>query len=183
MRLQHYTGSLGDFLGNLDRPGSQYLDLTGTLAVRDGPGRHRDRRRHQRREGRRQLLPPHEGARQDATCARVSLAQSGMRPFANFDLSSFWKTSDYATQQYVDLPCTPESVAAVEAELGFKLPLAYVALAAFQNGGMPWHTAHRTTARTSWAADHIAISGIFSIGSNKPYSLCGELGSRFHIEE
>lgn len=106
-----------------------------------------------------------------------------MRPFANFDLHSFWASSDYATRHYVDLPCTPASVAAVEAELGFKLPSAYVALATFQNGGMPRYTAHRTAARTSWAADHVAISGIFSIGRNKPYSLCGELGSRFHIEE
>jgi hypothetical protein len=106
-----------------------------------------------------------------------------MRPLFDFDLSSFWKPSDYATRQYVDVPCTPESVAAVEVELGFRLPLAYVALAGFQNGGMPRNTAHRTASGTSWSADHVAITGIFSIGSSKPYSLCGELGSRFHMEE
>jgi hypothetical protein len=106
-----------------------------------------------------------------------------MRPLFDFDLSSFWKPSDYATRQYVDAPCTPESVAAVEAELGFRLPLAYVALAGFQNGGMPRNTAHRTASGTSWSADHVAITGIFSIGCSKPYSLCGELGSRFHMEE
>lgn len=106
-----------------------------------------------------------------------------MQPFADFDLSSFWESSDYASRKYVEPPCTPESVAAVEAELGFKLPAAYVALAAFQNGGIPRHCAHRTSSPTSWAADHVAISGILSIGSTKLSSLCGQLGSRFHIEE
>jgi hypothetical protein len=43
-------------------------------------------------------------------------------------------------------------------------------------------TNHRTT-RTSWAEDHVAIAGIFSIGSRKRYSLCGQLGSRFWNEE
>ena len=31
--------------------------------------------------------------------------------------------------------------------------------------------------------DHIAITGIFSIGSEKPCSLCGEVGSKFWIDE
>lgn len=106
-----------------------------------------------------------------------------LRPFADLDLSCFWESSDYATREYVDVPCTLEAVAAVEAELRYKLPAAYVALASLQNGGVPRRTVHRTASRTSWAADHVAITGIFSIGNNKPYSLCGELGSRFHIEE
>ncbi len=104
-------------------------------------------------------------------------------PFVDFDLTCFWEPSDYATREYVDAPCTPEAVAAVETELGYKLPAAYVALSEFQNGGIPRKTDHRTASRTSWAVDHVAITGIFSIGNNKRYSLCGELGSRFHIEE
>lgn len=35
----------------------------------------------------------------------------------------------------------------------------------------------------SWAADHAAIMGIYSIGSAKPCSLCGEFGSQFWIDE
>lgn len=106
-----------------------------------------------------------------------------MQPFADFDLSSFWEPSDYALRQYVEPPCTAESVASVEAELGFKLPAAYVALAALQNGGVPRQRAHRTASPTSWAADHVAIDGILAIGSTQPHSLCGELGSRFYIDE
>ena len=53
----------------------------------------------------------------------------------------------------------------------------------FQNGGMPRLTSHRTNERTSWSHDHIAITGIYSIGSEKPCSLCGGFGSRFWVEE
>jgi hypothetical protein len=116
---------------------------------------------------------------------RPSAEQRTIRPmpfFADFDLAAFWETSDFATREYVDTPCTPETVAAVEAELGYKLPPAYIALATFQNGGTPRNTDHRTASRTSWAADHIAITGIFSIGNAKASSLCGDRGSRFFIE-
>jgi hypothetical protein len=106
-----------------------------------------------------------------------------MSPYANFDLGNFWESSDYATREYVDAPPTRETVASTEIALGYKLPAAYIALAANQNGGTPRNTVHRTASRTSWASDHIAITGIFSIGNKKRYSLCGEFGSRFHIEE
>lgn len=35
---------------------------------------------------------------------------------------------------------------------------------------------------TSWADDHVAITGVFSIGSEKCNSLCGAQGSRFWID-
>jgi hypothetical protein len=53
----------------------------------------------------------------------------------------------------------------------------------FQNGGIPKHTAHATNERTSWSHDHIAITGIYSIGFNKPCSLCGKYGSEFWSTE
>src|SRR5205807_8660436 len=36
---------------------------------------------------------------------------------------------------------------------------------------------------TSWAPDHISITGIYAIGWKKPASLCGELGRGFWNEE
>lgn len=106
-----------------------------------------------------------------------------MPPFENFDLDSFWEHSEYADRAYTEAPPTAATLAEVEAELGCKLPTAYIALAAHRNGGMPAKSAHRVTARTSWAEDHIAIHGIFAIGRNKDTSLCGECGSGFWLRE
>jgi SMI1-KNR4 cell-wall len=103
--------------------------------------------------------------------------------FNDFDLSTFWEQSEYADEEYVESPPTPETIAAVEAELGYRLPAAYVELCKFQNGGIPVHTEHRMAERTSWSSDHIAITGIFSIGSGNLSSLCGEYGSTFWVTE
>lgn len=104
--------------------------------------------------------------------------------FDGFDLSSFWEKSQYADENYVDTPPTPDVISAVEAHLGYKLPGAYIELATVQNGGIPCNTNHRTDEPTSWAEDHIAITGIYSIGGNKLYSLCGEtFNSRFWEQE
>jgi hypothetical protein len=102
--------------------------------------------------------------------------------FADFDVAGFWEPSEYALKAYVGAPLTDEVVAAVERELGYKLPASYVELMRIQNGGILRRTNHRTRERTSWAHDHIAIHGIHGIGREKPYSLCGGRGSRFWVE-
>ena len=103
--------------------------------------------------------------------------------FSNLSLTEFWKPSEYALREYVGAPLTDEAIAAVECELGYRLPESYVELMSFQNGGIPHLTNHRTQERTSWARDHIAITGIYSVGSEKSCSLCGSRGSQFWIEE
>lgn len=104
-------------------------------------------------------------------------------PFTDFDLSDFWEDSDYARREYVGPSFSELDVKRVEKELGFKLPSSYVALMRLQNGGIPKRTNHRTSERTSWAEDHVAITGIYSIGREKTYSLCGEFNSSFWVEE
>ena len=99
------------------------------------------------------------------------------------DLEDFWNNSAYALKTYVDEPLTDDVVAWVERALDYRLPAAYVALMKRQNGGLPRRTNHRTKQRTSWAEDHIAITGICGIGKGRAYSLCGEMGSRFWMEE
>ena len=99
------------------------------------------------------------------------------------DPSGFWDDSDYARQEYVAAPLTDETLAAVEVELGYVLPRAYVALSRQQNGGIPMRTNHRTKERTSWAEDHVAITGIYSIAFDRPCSLCGTCSSKFWMEE
>lgn len=103
--------------------------------------------------------------------------------FAGFDMEQFWEPSEYALKEYVGAPLTAEAVAAAERELGYTLPADYVEFMRFQNGGIPRRTNHPTKERTSWASDHIAITGIYSIGSEKPCSLGGTFGSRFWVEE
>ncbi|MBA4190779.1 MAG: SMI1/KNR4 family protein [Planctomycetaceae bacterium] len=103
--------------------------------------------------------------------------------FADFDFAGFWEPSEYAFEQYVGAPLTDAVVAAVERDLGYKLPRAYVEFMRFQNGGIPRRTNHRTKEQTSWSHDHIAITGLYSIGSDKRYSLCGEIGSRFWVKQ
>jgi hypothetical protein len=103
--------------------------------------------------------------------------------FGDFDIAQFWEQSEYAEKEYVGAPVTDEQVAAVERALGYKLPKSYIELMKCQNGGIPKKTNHRTKERTSWSKDHIGINGIYSIGNEKPCSLCGVFASRFWIEE
>lgn len=103
--------------------------------------------------------------------------------FHNFDLSSFWDDSDYAVKAYIEAAPTDELIRSVENELGYKLPAAYIELMKTHNGGIPFNTCFPTAKSTSWAVDHVAISGIAGIGRTKMYSLCGELGSQFMIDE
>lgn len=52
-----------------------------------------------------------------------------------------------------------------------------------QNGGLVNKDRFPTVEDNSWADDHIAITGIMGIGREKTYSICGELGSKFMMEE
>ena len=103
--------------------------------------------------------------------------------FKDFDLTGFWDDSDYALEAYVEAPFSEEELASVEQELGYKLPAAYVELLKTHNDGVPVNTCFPTTESTSWADDHIAITGIVGIGRTKTYSLCGDLGSQFMLDE
>lgn len=103
--------------------------------------------------------------------------------FHDLDLSIFWESSDWADREYVEPFPDTDIIRSVEGELGYKLPAAYVELMRAQNGGCPINTCHRTAAPTSWAEDHVAITGFKGIGRKKIWSLCGRLGSRHASDE
>jgi hypothetical protein len=103
--------------------------------------------------------------------------------FAGFDFAAFWKRSEYATKNYVGPALTDQAVAVVVRQLGFELPPSYVEFMRYQNGGIPCRRNHRTNERTSWANDHVAITGLYSIGGDKPCSLLGTFGSSFWVKE
>lgn len=103
--------------------------------------------------------------------------------FDGFDFTDFWDDCDYAKKEYIEAPPSDELIASVEQELGYKLPASYIWLMKQHNGGLPVNTCFPTNTPTSWAEDHVAITGIFGIGREKTHSLCGQLGSRFMIDE
>ena len=98
--------------------------------------------------------------------------------FNDFDLSTFWEDAEWADGEYVEPFPTPDVIRSVEVELGYKLPAAYIELMQSQNGGCPINSCHRTATPTSWAEDHVAITGFKGIGRTQIWSLCGELGSQ-----
>lgn len=103
--------------------------------------------------------------------------------FPGLDLDSFWDDSEYARDAYVDEPPSPELVASIEAELGYRLPRSYVRLMRWQNGGIPRNTVCPAPERTSWAEDHVALDGIMGIGRTRRYSLLGDAGQALWLKE
>ncbi|RKN84330.1 SMI1/KNR4 family protein [Paenibacillus ginsengarvi] len=137
-----------------------------------------------------ELEPGDERVREYITDCRNILARQAELireldrvPFRERDFSQFWERSDYADESYVEASPTDELIASIEEELGYKLPADYIWLMQQQNGGIPANTCFPTAVPTSWAEDHVAITGIMGIGREKPYSLCGSLGSRFMLED
>lgn len=104
-------------------------------------------------------------------------------PFEGFDFTNFWNDCDYSLKEYVGAAPTDDLISEVERELGYKLPETYIWLMRQHNGGMLVNGCCPCDEPTSWAEDHVAIEGILGIGRDKACSLCGELGSRFMIEE
>jgi len=82
---------------------------------------------------------------------------------------------------YSGPPLNDNMVRAAEANVGFRLPRAYVELLHERNGGVPIRRCFRTTVKTSWAEDHIEISGLLGVGSVR--GIDGNLGSAYLIQE
>jgi hypothetical protein len=93
-------------------------------------------------------------------------------------MNTFWDDSDYFTGPAL----TAEAVAGAEASLGYSLPAAYVELLRSRNGGCPRRACFPTATPTSWADDHIALSGIRGIGGKWGID-SPTLGSKVMIEE
>lgn len=103
--------------------------------------------------------------------------------FKDFDFTNFWDDNEYALEKFVGETPTDEHIQFIKQELGYKLPASYIEVVKMHNGGIPFNKCFPTKEPTSWANDHVAISGIFGTDRSKTYSLCGDLGSQFMIEE
>lgn len=94
----------------------------------------------------------------------------------------FWDVGGMADEYHQPLP-TPNEIAELEMELGYKLPESYLTLMQSRNGGTVKKNRFPTTQPNRWAEDHIQIVGIFGIGRERDYTLGGDAGSRFWVEE
>lgn len=107
-----------------------------------------------------------------------------MHYFTDDDLQNLWDNSDYSKENHISEPFTVELLQQVEAQLGgYKLPAAYIELMTQQNGGALSRDFFFAGEESDWADGGIWVSEIFGIGFDKAYSLCGEFGSNFMIEE
>jgi SMI1-KNR4 cell-wall len=102
--------------------------------------------------------------------------------FKDFDFTNFWDDDEYALENYVEECPSDQMINSIEQELGYKLPASYIELIKIHNGGIPKNCCFPTTKKTSWAKDHVMISGIMAMGRIKNYSLCGNMGSQFMID-
>lgn len=103
--------------------------------------------------------------------------------FKDFDFKGFWSECSYSARDYIGNIPDNEMIDSVQKELGYKLPGSYIQMMKTQNGGLANKSVFPTAEANSWADDHVAITGIMGIGRERIYSLCGEKGSRFVIEE
>lgn len=102
--------------------------------------------------------------------------------FNDFDFTDFWDDDEYVKEKYIEPEPSDELITSIENELGYKLPASYIELMKLHNGGRPNKNCFPTNEPTSWAENHIQITTIMSIGRDKTYSIGGELGSRFMID-
>jgi hypothetical protein len=97
--------------------------------------------------------------------------------------ADLWAPGEAGASEYGEEPVSDETQRSVEAELGYHLPAAYVSQARTRNGGLLRRNAHPSRTPTTWAADHVAVSGIFAIGRTARSSLCGSFGQRLWLNE
>ena len=107
----------------------------------------------------------------------------GADPLAGVDPATWWDDSGYALREYVSPAADDAMTELVQAELGYRLPQSYIAMMRRHNGGIPRMTCCPAAGPTTLAQDHVAVHGIFGIGSKLSNSLCGQAGSRFWISE
>ena len=100
----------------------------------------------------------------------------------DFDSSEFWDTNVYS-REYLGRPVDQKMIDDAQEILGYRLPKVYIELMKTKNGGTPKRTCIASSEATSWAPDHVALTGILGLDPRTPMSLCGNRGSQFWIDE
>ena len=107
-----------------------------------------------------------------------------MRYFNDSDLQNLWKISEYSQKEYEGEYPTDDMIHEIEKALGgYRLPKSYIELMRIQNGGLLQRDFFQMVDDSVFADSTVWITGIFGIGTEKRYSLGGELGSQFMMDE
>ena len=94
-------------------------------------------------------------------------------------MNDFFSDDDH----YTGPPLTEEMVTKAQQTLGYLLPATYLDLIRGTNGGCPVRCCFPTEFATSWAADHVEISGLRGIGGEWGIDSTDGLGSSEMIDE
>ena len=98
-------------------------------------------------------------------------------------LKGLWYNDEFSVKEYLGKPVTDEDFEKVEKELGYRLPESYKALMRIQNGGELRKNNFEGPFKRNWTSGSFDAEYISGVDSSKRYSLCGEFGSKFWIEE
>lgn len=98
-------------------------------------------------------------------------------------LKNLWNNDKYSLEEHVGKTPTDEDFEKVEKDLGYRLPESYKALMRIQNGGELRKNNFEGSFKRNWTSGSFDIEYISGVDSSKRYSLCGEFGSKFWIEE
>lgn len=98
-------------------------------------------------------------------------------------LKDLWNNNKYSLKEYVGKTPTDEDFEKVEKELGYRLPESYKVLMRIQNGGELKKNTFEGPFQRNWARNFFDIEYISGVDPTKTYSLCGQYGSKFWIEE
>ncbi|MDC7122388.1 SMI1/KNR4 family protein [Cellulomonas fimi] len=99
------------------------------------------------------------------------------------DLGALWTDSEYFRENYTEPVPSEALVREVEAELGVRLPDAWVELAQVHNGGALARNGYLVDERLGRADDLVEVDALYAIGRTAPHSLLGTFSTRFWCEE
>lgn len=103
--------------------------------------------------------------------------------FDEVTLEGLWDDCDYSLEKYVGKAPSESDFAMVEQLLGYRLPVAYKSLIQRHNGGLLNKNTFKNPLQHDWTPSTYSVESIFGVDFEKPYSLCGDMGSKFWNEE
>ena len=98
-------------------------------------------------------------------------------------LEDLWNDCNYSLERYVGKTPTEADFEYVEASLGYRLPTSYKTLMKMHNGGLLKKNFFENPLQRDWTPWSFSVESIYGVDRKKPCSLCGEMGSKFWIDE